>query len=85
MRVEIISDDGDELEFDLIGVDAAIANSLRRILLAEVSIQYTLDIVSLILFIISTNGMLFAQNTWIWELYPVKTGEDNLYNSHLHF
>ena len=38
MRVEIISDDGDELEFDLIGVDAAIANSLRRILLAEVSI-----------------------------------------------
>ena len=39
MRVEIISDDGDELEFDLIGVDAAIANSLRRILLAEVSIH----------------------------------------------
>ena len=29
--------------------------------------------------------MLFAQNTWIWELYPVKTGEDNLYNSHLNF
>ena len=39
MRVEIISDDGDELEFDLIGVDAAIANSLRRILLAEVSVH----------------------------------------------
>ena len=39
MRVEIISDDGDELEFDLIGVDAAIANSLRRILLAEVSLH----------------------------------------------
>lgn len=31
-----MADDGDELEFDLVGVDAAIANSLRRILLAEV-------------------------------------------------
>lgn len=26
----------DELEFDMVGIDAAIANALRRILLAEV-------------------------------------------------
>ncbi|KAF6024160.1 POLR1C [Bugula neritina] len=36
VRVDIISEKEDELEFDLVGVDAAIANSLRRILLAEV-------------------------------------------------
>jgi DNA-directed RNA polymerases I and III subunit RPAC1 len=29
--------DDDEMEFDLIGVDASLANALRRILLAEVS------------------------------------------------
>lgn len=37
-KVEIIKLQGDELEFDMIGVDAAIANAFRRILLAEVSI-----------------------------------------------
>ena len=36
MRVEVISSSEDELEFDLIGVDASIANALRRIMLAEV-------------------------------------------------
>eukprot|EP00050_Salpingoeca_kvevrii_P010926 m.11467 g.11467 ORF g.11467 m.11467 type:complete len:372 (-) comp3158_c0_seq1:2372-3487(-) len=37
-RIEIIreSEDGMELEFDMIGVDAAIANTFRRILIAEV-------------------------------------------------
>ncbi|PVD26085.1 hypothetical protein C0Q70_13753 [Pomacea canaliculata] len=35
-KVEIIKLQGDELEFDMIGVDAAIANAFRRILLAEV-------------------------------------------------
>ncbi|CAH2047701.1 unnamed protein product [Thlaspi arvense] len=37
-RVEVISTspDGMELEFDMIGIDAAIANAFRRILLAEV-------------------------------------------------
>ncbi|XP_067941700.1 DNA-directed RNA polymerases I and III subunit RPAC1-like [Watersipora subatra] len=36
IRIEIVRDEENELEFDLIGVDAAIANALRRILLSEV-------------------------------------------------
>uniref|UniRef100_A0A914VE30 DNA-directed RNA polymerases I and III subunit RPAC1 n=1 Tax=Plectus sambesii TaxID=2011161 RepID=A0A914VE30_9BILA len=38
IRVEIVNEtsDGMELEFDLIGVEAPIANALRRVLLAEV-------------------------------------------------
>jgi len=36
LKIEIISLDEDDLVFDLIGVDAPIANALRRILIAEV-------------------------------------------------
>ncbi len=36
-KIKIISYDENELVFDLIGVDAAIANAFRRILIAEVS------------------------------------------------
>ena len=36
--IEIKHLDGSELEFDMIGVDAAIANAVRRILLSEVSV-----------------------------------------------
>lgn len=36
-QVEIISLDDDDIEFDMIGIDAAIANAFRRILIAEVS------------------------------------------------
>ncbi|KAM4678958.1 DNA-directed RNA polymerases I and III subunit RPAC1 isoform 2-T2 [Amazona ochrocephala] len=35
-RVDVIREEGDELEFDMVGIDAAIANAFRRILLAEV-------------------------------------------------
>ncbi|XP_066282572.1 DNA-directed RNA polymerases I and III subunit RPAC1-like isoform X2 [Branchiostoma lanceolatum] len=35
-RVNIVSLEGSELEFDMVGVDASIANAFRRILLAEV-------------------------------------------------
>ena len=36
--IEIKHLDASELEFDMIGVDAAIANAVRRILLSEVSV-----------------------------------------------
>jgi DNA-directed RNA polymerase I and III subunit RPAC1 len=36
LRIEIVSKNEEEIVFDLIGVDASIANALRRILLAEV-------------------------------------------------
>ncbi len=36
LKIDIISYDEDEMVFDLIGVDASIANALRRIFLAEV-------------------------------------------------
>jgi hypothetical protein len=36
MKIQIISLTEDEIIFDLIGVDASIANALRRIMLAEV-------------------------------------------------
>lgn len=36
LEIKIISSDSDSIVFDLIGVDACIANSLRRIMLAEV-------------------------------------------------
>ena len=35
-RISLVRLSGDELEFDMVGVDAAIANALRRVLLAEV-------------------------------------------------
>lgn len=37
-RVEVIrfSDDGMDMEFDMIGIDPALANAFRRILIAEV-------------------------------------------------
>jgi hypothetical protein len=36
-RVNIVSDTDEEVVFDLVGVEAPVANTLRRILLAEVS------------------------------------------------
>jgi DNA-directed RNA polymerase I and III subunit RPAC1 len=35
-KVNIISIGEDEMEFDMIGIDAAIANAFRRILISEV-------------------------------------------------
>eukprot|EP01134_Creolimax_fragrantissima_P004663 CFRG4663T1 len=35
-RVDIVKKDGDELEFDLVGVDASVANAIRRIMLVNV-------------------------------------------------
>ncbi|RAL37804.1 unnamed protein product [Cuscuta campestris] len=35
-RVEIMSLDDDTMEFDMVGIDAAVANAFRRILIAEV-------------------------------------------------
>lgn len=37
-RVEVIRLEKDEMEFDMIGIDPAIANAFRRILIAEVCI-----------------------------------------------
>lgn len=37
LKIEITNLTDEEIQFDLIGVDASIANALRRILLAEVS------------------------------------------------
>jgi DNA-directed RNA polymerase I and III subunit RPAC1 len=36
LQINIISSTEDEMVFDLIGVDASIANALRRVMLAEV-------------------------------------------------
>lgn len=36
-RIDIVHLDGSTLEFDMVGIDAAIANAFRRILLAEVA------------------------------------------------
>lgn len=37
-RVEVIRLSEDDIEFDMIGIDAAIANAFRRILIAEVCV-----------------------------------------------
>ena len=37
LKIEIINEDEHFLEFDMIGIDCSIANSFRRIMLAEVS------------------------------------------------
>ena len=42
--VQSDSDDANELVFDLVGVDASIANALRRILLSEVSVPYLAEL-----------------------------------------
>ena len=41
LKIRIISMDDNDVEFDLIGVDASIANALRRIMLAEVKYHST--------------------------------------------
>lgn len=41
-RVEVNRLTEDEMEFDMIGIDPAIANSFRRILLAEVGLAMSL-------------------------------------------
>ena len=38
-HVEVMSISGNDMVFDLIGIDAALANAFRRILIAEVSRQ----------------------------------------------
>ena len=40
IQIQSISEDKLEMEFDLIGVDASIANAFRRILLAEVCLLF---------------------------------------------
>jgi len=39
-RIEVGRLTADELEFDMIGIDAAIANAFRRILLSEVNMSF---------------------------------------------
>ena len=41
LKIRIISLDDNDVEFDLIGVDASIANALRRIMMAEVNYHPT--------------------------------------------
>lgn len=38
-QIDIISLSGCDMEFDMVGIDAAIANAIRRILLAEVNMS----------------------------------------------
>ena len=38
-KVQVVSWNEEDMEFDMIGVDAAIANAFRRILLAEVGLN----------------------------------------------
>lgn len=37
-RIDVVHLDENSMEFDMVGIDAAIANAFRRILLAEVSL-----------------------------------------------
>lgn len=37
-RVDVVGEEDGVLEFDMVGIDAAIANAFRRILLAEVGL-----------------------------------------------
>ena len=38
-KIAIVSQGADRIEFDMIGIDASIANTLRRILIAEVGME----------------------------------------------
>jgi len=40
-RIDIVSLDESSMEFDMVGIDAAIANAFRRILLAEVGVSFS--------------------------------------------
>lgn len=41
-KVEVIKLTEDEMEFDMIGIDASLANAFRRILIAEVRVDFSL-------------------------------------------
>lgn len=40
-RIDVVQMDETSLEFDMVGIDAALANAFRRILLAEVATNYS--------------------------------------------
>lgn len=44
-RVEVVSLTEEDMEFDMVGIDASLANAFRRILLAEVRDRFTYAIV----------------------------------------
>lgn len=52
-RIDIVSSNDEELIFDMVGVDASIANALRRIMIAEVKFKMSKYSVLLCLNILS--------------------------------
>jgi len=44
LKINILKNTADHLEFDMIGVDASIANAIRRILIAEVMCHFVLSL-----------------------------------------
>ena len=56
LKFDVLSLTDDEIVFDLIGVDASLANALRRIFLAEVLHYYYTSIILMISFLCKGNN-----------------------------
>lgn len=50
-KVEIVKLTEDMIEFDMVGIDASLANAFRRILIAEVSCLYETAVVHLLVYL----------------------------------
>ena len=61
-KVEVISLTEDDMEFDMIGIDASIANAFRRILIAEVRVDYVhwVLLIEEIIFVLLCYNLEFA-------------------------
>lgn len=74
-RIDIVNLDENSMEFDMVGIDAAIANAFRRILLAEVGFHsvrfsqcFPVDFFKLLGFMNGSSFTLAHQPVWSSEL-----------------
>lgn len=51
-KIDIVHLDESSMEFDMVGIDAAIANAFRRILLAEVGFPFSRPHTYIVLFVL---------------------------------
>lgn len=65
-RIDIVHLDESSMEFDMVGIDAAIANAFRRILLAEVCVSYAYNYIMMWKLLILTCTYYFSELLCKW-------------------
>lgn len=75
LRVEIVSLNEEDIEFDLVGIDAAIANAFRRILIAEVlpgsfvRVKAFVGSVGFLVLLFSFTLYVYFSEYFVWNIF----------------